>query len=68
MTQERALQLYNQAKGDNITMDDLRRLPDHVEIINDIIKIDEMCQRMGGSICSRQTIAMIIHFSEKFYD
>lgn len=67
MTQEKALQLYNQAKGDNITMDDLRRLPDHSKIIDDIIAVDKLSQNLGGGICSRQTIATIIHFSEKFY-
>ena len=67
MTQQRALELYNQAKGTHITEKWLKQFPEaniH-KTINDIIAVDKLCHNLGGGLCSRQMIAFIIHFSER---
>ena len=70
MTKQQALDLYNQAKGKYHHIDNVNSeyFPNVNKTIEDIMAVDKLCQNLGGGICSRQTIAMIIHFSEKFYD
>ena len=63
MTQQRALELYNQAKGTHYTEKDLSLYPIG-KTINDIIEVDKLCRNLGGGLCSTQMIAVTIHFSE----
>lgn len=67
MTQQRALELYNQARGTHYNEKDLKALRQLTETINDIMEVDKLCRNLGGGLCSTQMIAVSIHFSKKHY-
>lgn len=67
MTQQQALELYNQSKGTHYNERDLIMLSNVRMTLSDIIEVDKLCRNLGSGLCSRQAIAFIIHFSEKHY-
>ena len=63
MSLKEAITLYNKATGASVSESSVLLIPHANRAIKSLMAVDELTQRLGGAVCSRQAAAIIIHFS-----